>query len=96
MGIWHYARGTKIPTPGAMEYALLDNVVADKPWIGPAIGFLRQFRSFNPQNTQDTSQSVLTGVGGLAHGQSALQPLSNPYQNGSDAPSAYNWDDVNS
>ena len=93
MAWWHFARATKMPTPGAMEYALLDNWQAVDPVIGPGIAFTTPMRNFAPQNAQATAQAVLTGLGGLVHGQSALQPLSNTYQG--DAPVAYAWEDVN-
>ncbi len=94
MAWWTYARATKLPTPGAMEYGLTNDWLALHPLIGPGIGAGYQFRSFNLQNTQNAAQAALTGLGGLVHGQSALQPLSDPYVG--DTSSAYNWEDVNS
>ena len=79
---WHYAPASKLPTPGAMEYGLTTNNQTFRPWIGPAIAPNFLWRMFAPQNYQYQAQAVLTGVGGLAHGQSVLQPLSNPYPEG--------------
>ena len=72
----------KHPTPGAMNHALITNLLAQKPLIGAAMAHVQVLQWTQPQNTQGVAQAVLTGLGGLAHGQSVLQPLSDPYQEG--------------
>lgn len=73
--------GSKIPTPGAMAYGFESEMLALRPFIGPGIGARFQFRTLqNPQASQVVSVVALTGLTGVTHGQSALQPLSNPYQ----------------
>jgi hypothetical protein len=73
--------GTKIPTPGAMAYAFESEMLALRPFIGPAIAARFQFRTLqNPQASQVVAMTVLAGLSGINHGQSVLQPLSNPYQ----------------
>ena len=94
MGWFTFKRATQMPTPGAMEYGLVTELLADRPYIGPAIGFSTQMRNFAAQNSQFAAMAALTGVGGLVHGQSALQPLSDPYNSGT-PPSTYSWDTSN-
>ncbi len=79
---FQYKPATKIPTPGAMNMALITEWLAHKPWIGPAIGFAVQMRNFSPQNAQQVSVTTTTGLGGIVHGQTVLQPLSDPYGDG--------------
>lgn len=72
---------TQLPTPGAMAYGFESEMLAMRPAVGPAIGARFQFRSLfpAPQAYQAASLAWLTGLTGVVHGQSALQPLSNPY-----------------
>lgn len=67
-------------TPGAMNMGYESEMLAWRPAIGPAIGASFMFRMFAVQNYQSVSMAALTGLGGVAQGQSALQPLSNPWQ----------------
>lgn len=70
-----------MPTPGAMAYGYESEMLAFRPMIGPAIAARFQFASIfsTPAYSQGNAVVWLNGVGGVAHGQSALQPLSNPY-----------------
>ncbi len=79
MGFWHFVKATKLPTPGAMQYGLETNNQFANNTIGSAIGRARQFRVTFPTNYQGVSVASLTGLGGLAQGQIALQSLSDPY-----------------
>lgn len=80
-----FVAATQLPTPGAMQYGLESQWLAWRPMIGPAIGQAIQFRTIydmTPDGTQylqASSVTTLTGLGGLAHGQIVLQPLSDPY-----------------
>jgi hypothetical protein len=81
---FQYVRATQMPTPGAMEYGFESEMLADRPMIGPAYAARYQFKTvtdFGPMglNYQGVALNWFTGLGGLAHGQSVLQPLSNPY-----------------
>jgi hypothetical protein len=81
---FQYVRATQMPTPGAMEYGFESEMLADRPFIGPAMGarsYMRTVTDFGTggQSYQAVALNWFTGLGGLAHGQSALQPLSNPY-----------------
>lgn len=78
-GFFQVVKATIMPTPGAMEYSMSDYILAHKPWIGPGIAPNFLFRSFATQNYQQQAVAALTGLGGVAHGQNVLQPLSNPY-----------------
>lgn len=72
--------GAKIPTPGAMAYAFESEMLTLRPFIGPGIGARFQFRTLqHPQASQAVSVVAFTGLTGVVHGQSVLQPLSNPY-----------------
>jgi hypothetical protein len=77
--------GSKIPTPGAMAYANETEWLAFRPMIGPAIGQAVQFRTlYNVfPIMQQQALAALTGLGGLNHGQVALQPLTDPYSGNS-------------
>lgn len=75
-----FVYGSKIPTPGAMAYAFESEMLALRPFIGPAIAYRFQFRTLqNPQANQIAAVTVLAGLQGVVHGQSVMQPLSNPY-----------------
>ena len=76
---WVYA--TQLPTPGAMAMGFESEMLALRPAIGPAIGQAMQWRSVSPApyNYQVVSVAWLTGLTGVVHGQTVLQPLSNPY-----------------
>ncbi len=78
---YRFIHGNQIPTAGAMAYANETQWLAWRPMIGPAIGQAIQFRTiYNVQPiSQDTGLATTTGLGGLAHGQVVLQPLSDPY-----------------
>lgn len=82
---FQFIRASQMPTAGAMEYGFESEMLAFRPMIGPAIGARFMFRSLrapgNPQSYQASTTNWFTGLGGLAQGQVALQPLSNPYQN---------------
>ena len=76
-----FRRGNQIPTAGAMAYGNTTQWLAWRPMIGSAIGQAIQFRTiYNVfPLAQTTGLAALTGLGGIVHGQSALQPLSDPY-----------------
>lgn len=80
-GFFQVVYATQMPTPGAMAYGFESEMLAFRPAIGPAIGARYQFRTLSPapQSYQAASLAWLTGLTGVVHGQSALQPLSNPY-----------------
>lgn len=77
---FQFVHASLMPTPGAMAYGFESEMLAWRACIGPAIGAMTFFRSFRPTPDayQAASMSWLTGLG-MVHGQSALQPLSNPY-----------------
>lgn len=79
---YQFTYGDQIPTPGAMAYGFESEMLCMRPWIGPAIGQRVQWRTFvgAPASFQAVSLAWQTGLGGVVHGQSALQPLSNPYE----------------
>jgi hypothetical protein len=56
--------------------------MAWRPMIGSGVGVRGQLATVSPcpWNVQLAATAWLTGLGGLSHGQTALQPLSNPYQ----------------
>lgn len=68
-------------TPGAMNMGFESEMLAYRPAIGPGIAARFQFASIGgtPQSYQAASMAWLAGVAGIVHGQSVLQPLSNPY-----------------
>lgn len=76
-----YVYAQIMPTPGAMAYGYESEMLAWRPMIGPAIGVRQQFASIAsmPLAIQGSQASWLTGLTGVTHGQSILQPLSNPY-----------------
>lgn len=78
---YQFVRATQLPTPGAMEYGFESEMLTWRPVIGPGIGARQQFRSVfpTPQYYQASSVAWISGLTGVVHGQSALQPLSNPY-----------------
>lgn len=77
---FQFVYGQKIPTPGAMAYAFESEMLALRPFIGPAIAARFQFRTMqNPQASQIAAVTVLAGLQGVVHGQNLLQPLANPY-----------------
>jgi hypothetical protein len=74
-------RAALMPTPGAMAYALENDRMPLRPFVGPGIGARFQFATLfpTPQHYQTQMALAQTGLTGVVHGQSALQPLSNPY-----------------
>jgi hypothetical protein len=78
---YQFVYGNQIPTPGAMALGFESEMLAMRPMIGPAIGAAFQFRTMTgtPQAYQAAAMMWLTGLTGTVHGQSILQPLSNPY-----------------
>lgn len=77
---YQVVHATQMPTPGAMAYGFESEMLALRPFIGPGIGQRYQWRTLqHPQASQIQSVVALTGLTGIVHGQSALQPLSNPY-----------------
>lgn len=78
---YQVVHATRMPTPGAMAYGFESDMMALRPFIGPGIGQRYQWRTLqHPQAAQVTAMTVLAGLSGIVHGQSALQPLSNPWQ----------------
>jgi hypothetical protein len=76
-----FIHGDQIPTPGAMAYSNESQRLVMRPFIGSAVGQSLQFRILNnvfPLHKKH-GYAVQTGLGGLASGQIALQPLSDPY-----------------
>jgi hypothetical protein len=78
---FQFVYASQMPTPGAMAYGFESEMLAMRPMIGPAIGYSFQWRSIGsaPQAYQAAGVSWQTGLTGIVHGQSVLQPLSNPY-----------------
>jgi hypothetical protein len=78
---YRFFKGMLGITPGAMIYGNETQWLAWRPLIGPAIGVATQFRTiYNVQPiSQQTGLAATTGLGGVVHGQVALQPLSDPY-----------------
>lgn len=78
---YQYVAATQMPTPGAMCMGFESEMMAWRPAIGPAIGCAQQFRSFFPTPQLYQMQAAIwqNGLTGVVHGQSVLQPLSNPY-----------------
>lgn len=78
---YQYIYATQLPTPGAMAYGFESEMLAFRPCIGPAIGARQQFASVfpTPQAYQALAMGWAAGLTGVVHGQSVLQPLSNPY-----------------
>lgn len=78
---YQYAYATQLPTAGAMAYGFESEMLAFRPWIGPAIAARQQFSSIfaTPQAYQAGAVLWQQGLTGVVHGQSVLQPLSNPY-----------------
>lgn len=74
-------QATQMPTPGAMQFSLISELMAFRPLIGPAVAARQMFTTFfmTPQAYQASSIAWQTGLTGVVHGQSALQPLSDPY-----------------
>lgn len=64
-----------------MAYGFESEMMTLRPMIGPAIGVRFQFTTVfpTPQAIQAQQMTWLTGLTGIVHGQSAMQPLSNPY-----------------
>lgn len=81
VGFYQVIYATQLPTPGAMAYSFESEMLAMRPAVGPAIGARFQFATLfpAPQSFQAASIAWLTGLTGVVHGQSMLQPLSNPY-----------------
>lgn len=81
VGFFQVVYATQMPTPGAMAYGFESEMLALRAAVGPAIGARTYFRSLfpTPQAYQAASLAWQSGLGGVVHGQSALQPLSNPY-----------------
>lgn len=78
---YQYVYASQLPTPGAMAYGFESEMLAFRPAIGPGIGQATYFRSIfaTPQAYQAASMAWQSGLTGIVHGQSILQPLSNPY-----------------
>ena len=78
---YQVAYATIMPTPGAMAFGFESEMLTLRPAIGPGIGARFQFTTVfpAPQAFQAASMTWLAGLTGVVHGQSALQPLSNPY-----------------
>ena len=76
-----YVKANKLPTPGAMEYALETELMAFRPMVGPGIGCRQQFYSIlpGPMSYQAGTMAWAGGLNGIVQGQVGLQPLSNPY-----------------
>ena len=77
---FQYVNNPPPVTPGAMNMGFESEMLAWRPMLGPGIGVTRQLLMFAPQNYQAASLAALTGLQGVVHGQSVLQPLSNPYE----------------
>lgn len=79
---WYaFIYGNQIPTAGAMAYANVSQRLVVRPLIGSGVGQATQFRTlYNVfPLVQNTGLAAVTGLGGVPHGQVALQPLSDPY-----------------
>lgn len=78
---YQYVHASQLPTAGAMAYGFESEMLAWRPALGPGIAARQQFASVfpTPQYFQAAAVTWLQGVSGVQHGQSALQPLSNPY-----------------
>lgn len=78
---YQYVAATQMPTPGAMQYGFESEMLAWRPACGPGIGARMQFYTLTPTPGayQAAQASWVTGLTGVVHGQSALQPLANPY-----------------
>ena len=78
---YQYIYATKMPTPGAMAYGFESEMLAWRPMIGPGIGVRYQFATLfpDPQSYQAANVNWVTGLTGVVHGQSIMQPLSNPW-----------------
>jgi hypothetical protein len=73
-----------MPTAGAMAYGFESEMLCMRPMIGPAIAARSAFASIfkTPGAYQASAMVWQAGLTGVVHGQSALQPLSNPYNAG--------------
>jgi hypothetical protein len=82
---YQFAYASQLPTPGAMAYGFESEYMCMRPAVGPAIGARSQFASLfkTPGAYQASALVWQAGLTGVVHGQSALQPLSNPYNAGS-------------
>ncbi len=78
---YQYVYATQLPTAGAMAYGFESESMCVRPACGPGIGARSQFLSIMPQPGVMQMQAVAwaSGLTGVVHGQTALQPLSNPY-----------------
>jgi hypothetical protein len=78
---YQFAYGNQIPTPGAMAYGFESEMLAMRAMLGPGIAARFQFASVfgTPQAYQAASMLWQAGLTGVVHGQTALQPLTNPY-----------------
>lgn len=78
---FQFVHASKMPTPGAMAYGFESEMMAFRPAIGAGIGARFQFSSLfpAPQAFQASSITWQAGLTGVVHGQSVLQPLSDPY-----------------
>jgi hypothetical protein len=78
---YQFVYASQMPTPGAMAYGFESEMLAWRAACGPGIGARQQFYSISPQPgaLQAASLGWLGGLTGVVHGQSILQPLSNPY-----------------
>lgn len=77
---WANTLASRREHTGYMAYE--SQLLVFHPLVGPAIGARFQWRTLSPApwSYQQVSVAWLTGLGGVVHGQSTLQPLSNPYQ----------------
>jgi hypothetical protein len=78
---YQFAYASLLPTAGAMAYGFESEMMPNRPMIGPGIAARSYFASLfkTPQAYQVSSMTWQAGLTGVVHGQSALQPLSNPY-----------------
>lgn len=82
MAFWRFYKAPEVHNSNAELYILDGNYQCVYPMIGTGIAARRQFVHNVPQNIQSVSLAVMAGYGGLAQGQFALQPLSDPYHGG--------------
>lgn len=82
MALWRFFKAPEVHNTNTGLYALDANYQVQKPMLGSGIAARRIFAHTAPANLQVASLTVQTGYGGLAQGQVALQPLSDPYHGG--------------
>lgn len=78
---YQFTHANQMPTPGAMVYGFESEMLCMRAMIGPAIAARSYFSSVfkTPGAYQAAALVWQAGLQGVVHGQSALQPLSNPY-----------------